>query len=99
MGGLRLAHQALGPEGRGVLSDDDPMPYMASTDELIFVGYTHGSIIGIHRPDIANPKRKIRQGFKSYGEVLSAPCDCSDEHVEVWVRRISNEEKTSEEVP
>lgn len=66
----------------------DTKPYLASTDELIFIGYEHASIISIHRPDIAHPGRKIRPGFKSVGTVLSNPCECADDHVEVWVRRI-----------
>lgn len=55
---------------------------------LIFVGYTHASVIGIHRPDIAYPDRKIKAGKKSVGDITTEPCACADDHVEVFVRRI-----------
>jgi hypothetical protein len=56
-------------------------------DDLIFIGYTHASIIGVHRPDVAYPDRKIRRGKKSYGDIHSEMCPCADKHVEVWVSR------------
>lgn len=54
--------------------------------DAILVGFTHASIIGCLRPDIAYPKRKIRAGTKVHTSITAVPCDCPDDHVEVWVR-------------
>lgn len=63
--------------------DDDLTP-----DTDIHIGYAHTSLISIHRPDIAYPKRRIKPGQSSIGRIDTNPCPCSDNHVEVWVRRI-----------
>jgi hypothetical protein len=54
---------------------------------FISIGYAHASLIGMLRPDVAYPKRKVRAGVKVHATITAAPCECPDEHVEVWVRR------------
>ena len=54
--------------------------------DSILIGYAHASLIGALRPDIAYPTRKIRRGAAVITTITAAPCDCSDTHVEVWVR-------------
>lgn len=71
-------------------SDPRRVEHLDTADDLIFIGYEHGGIIGCLRPDVAYPDRKIRAGTKVHTTILAKPCPCNDEkgHVEVWVRRI-----------
>ena len=55
---------------------------------LIMIGYGHASLIGILRPDLAYPDRKVQQGKRVLTRIDAEPCACPDDHVEVWVRRI-----------
>ena len=61
---------------------------MTSESEFIKIGYGHVGLIGSLRPDIAYPERKIRPGGRVVTTITSKPCECDDEHVEVFVRRL-----------
>lgn len=51
----------------------------------IRIGYGHAGMIGPLRPDIIHPGRRIRRADRVVTEITTQPCDCPDDHVEVWV--------------
>ena len=55
--------------------------------DLIRAGFTHASVIGILRPEVAYPTRKVKAGEYARATIYRDPCPCPDDHVEVWVRR------------
>jgi hypothetical protein len=59
--------------------------------ELIRIGYSHASLIGCLRPDVAYPDRKVRRGNRVVTTITAEPCDCADEHVEVFVRKVESD--------
>jgi hypothetical protein len=52
----------------------------------IQLGYAHASLIDTLRPDIAYPGRKVRPARAVVTELYAEPCDCPDDHLEVWAR-------------
>jgi hypothetical protein len=59
-----------------------------SASEGVLIGYTHASVVGCLRPDVAYPDRKIRAGTSVVETITARPCLCPDAHVEVWVRAL-----------
>ena len=70
-------------------------------ETLIRVGYAHASLIGSLRPDVAHPERKgktkIPRAKASLTTIYANPCQCPDDHVEVWVRPVSTENELQSE--
>jgi hypothetical protein len=54
----------------------------------ILLGYGHASLVESLRPDVSHPTRKIRRATKVIATITAKPCDCPDDHVEVWVRPV-----------
>ena len=50
------------------------------------IGYGHASLIGILRPELAYPGRKVARGRTVTTTLYAEPCNCPDDHVEIWVR-------------
>lgn len=70
----------------GPMTDLEPRP------RGLLIGYSHASLIGCLRPDVAYPDRKIRAGKSVVTTITKDPCDCADEkgHVEVWIVRVQS---------
>jgi hypothetical protein len=62
---------------------------MRVSEDAIFVGYDHASIIGCLRPDVAYPDRRIRAGTRLVTEITRKPCPCPDDHVAVFVQPVT----------
>jgi hypothetical protein len=61
---------------------------MSDDAGLVLVGYGHASLLECLRPDLAYPGRKVRRAQVLFTQVFAQPCDCGDDHVEVWARRL-----------
>jgi hypothetical protein len=61
-------------------------------DHLILLGYTHASVIGVHRPEVAYPDRKVQPSPTSITTIYTKPCTCPDRHTEVWVEPIVDQD-------
>jgi hypothetical protein len=71
--------------------------YGKYVDSAILVGYAHASLIGSLRPDIAYPHRakgkgRIPRAKAALTTVTAKPCQCPDDHVEVWVIPVSTDD-------
>jgi len=57
-----------------------------SEGDLILLGYTHTSVLGMLQPEVAYPARKVQPSETIITTLFRRPCHCPDEHMELWVR-------------
>lgn len=87
IGGQRMT-EAQYDAARYPLLHPDPGPVADEPpSDAVRIGYAHASLIGCLRPDVAYPGRKVRAGTRVDTSITASPCECPDDHVEVWVRR------------